>query len=184
MKTPLPVAIMLLAASLMLGTSRVSDDAELRLLDRAFNILGRHSARALFADDSRITPYKVGEKWVYLVPIRDRDGSRCTNNFDARWDGQRKFEFYVVRPKVEKDSVVLKFQRKGDKSWASDSNRGPVFEHRDDVVIEGTKNYLAQRKFDAADLVRDDKRPCVVFIEKGLSLDDWVKDLDKKYRDE
>jgi len=131
----------------------------------------------LFGDHPNIHPYQVDGKWVYAIPIRDEDGSRCTHNFDAKWEGARNFQVFVLGVAPER-RAAMQFQRKGDKSWSSDSNRGAQFRHGESVVIDGGKNYLAERDFAAGDVLRDQPHACVLFLEDGLSFDSFRKTLD------
>lgn len=132
---------------------------------------------SIFGSHSKIPPYQINGKWVYALPLVDEDGSRCTLNFDAKWKEPTKFTVYIlgVTPEVR---ATMQFQRKGDKKWSSDSDRGPVFKHGDVVVLDGGKNYLAQRGFGAGDVLRDFNHVAVVFLQEGLSFDEFIKQME------
>lgn len=131
---------------------------------------------SMFTRHAKVPPWKVEGKWVYALALRDEGGSRCTHDFDAKWKGKKRFRAYVLvaDPNVR---ATIAWQRKGNKKWGPDSNRGPIQRHRDWVELDGGRNYLADRGFGAGDVLRTYPHACVVFLEEGLSFERFQKSL-------
>lgn len=164
------------ASLLTAGTPALARQPEAVLKDageKIVNFAVPGLGSSIFGSHSKVQPYQVDGKWVYALALRDEKGSRCTLNFDAKWKGEKKFKAYVlgVGPEVR---ATMQFQRKGDKKWGEDSNRGPAFKHGDVVVIDGGKNYLAQRGFETADILKSSKHVAIVFLEDGLSFEKFM----------
>lgn len=156
------------------SASAQTEDALKQAAEKITNYVVPGLGSSLFTSHAKVAPYQIDGKWVYALAIRDEGGSRCTLNFDAKWKDQRRFKAYIlgVTPEVR---ATMQFQRKGDKKMGSDSNRGPTFKHGDTVVLDGGRNYLAQRGFEAGPLLANHPNVCVVFIEEGLSFERFLE---------
>jgi len=124
----------------------------------------------IFSDHSKVRPFQIDGRWVYALRLVDEGGSRCTLNWDAQWKGRKRFTAYIagVDPLTR---ATMHFQRKGDKSGRPDSNRGPAFRHREEIEIDGSRNYLAQRDFKAGDVLKDNPSAVVLLVEDGLTIE-------------
>jgi len=128
-----------------------------------------------FGDHPDVDGFKIKGKWVYVLDLKNEDGSRATNNFDQHWDGgTRKFKVYVAGVDNRALRARMAFQRKGDKDVWGDSDRGGQFRHNSTTHIDGGDNYLAQRNFDWTDeLEAQYPYAMVIFLEDGLSYDEF-----------
>lgn len=133
----------------------------------------------IIGDHGKVTPFQIDGKWVYALKLRDEDGSRCTLNFDAKWNGPKTFNAYLVAVPAESRLSIM-FQRKGDKKWNSDSNRGSVFKHGDTVQLDGSKNYLAERNRSVGEILKDNPNAVVLLVEDGLSLSRVLESIKDK----
>lgn len=129
---------------------------------------------SIFGWHQKVEVIKIGDKHAYILDLRNEKGSRSTLDFSAPWGGEdRYFTAYIlgVDPHVR---ATMSFQRKGNKKPGSDSNRGSQFRHGDRVVINGSRNYLAQRNFDWSDeLDRTFPAASVLFLEDGLTIEQF-----------
>lgn len=156
-------------ASIASAAPRTPDVARASVLKRSVDDVLK-IGKSILGSHGKVTPFQIDKQWVYPLALRNEKGSRSTLNFDAKWKGEREFVVYImnVDPGVR---TGMAFQRKGDKKWSSDSNRGKQFRHRDTIVIDGSKNYLAERNFDAGDVLKEHPNAIVLLVEKGLSLE-------------
>jgi len=123
-----------------------------------------------FGRHPNIAPIKIGDKDVYVLELFGDDG-RASNNFSV--DGQKNFKLYVMNVSPA-DRLRMKFQRKGDKQWNEDSNRGPQLYHSKTVdwTMEGGNNYLAARGFSANQVLAKNPDAVVLLVQDGLSIDE------------
>jgi hypothetical protein len=173
----LTMAIALAATALPCATAPAqTEDALKQGGERIVNFAVPGLGSSIFGSHAKVQPYQIDGKWVYALAIRNESGSRCTLNFDAKWNGERRFRVYFLGVPSEL-RATMQAQRKGDKKWGPDSNRGPQFKHRDLVVIDGGRNYLAERGFDAGQVLSHYQNACVVFLEEGLEFDRFLESL-------
>lgn len=144
--------------------------------ERIVNFIVPGLGSSIFGSHAKVQPFQVDGKWVYVLAIRNEDGSRCILNFDAKWKGGKQFRPYFLGVPAEL-RATMQAQRKGDKKWGSDSNRGNQFKHGDTVVLDGSKNYLAEHGFDAGAVLAKNPHACVVFLEDGLSFEWFLESL-------
>lgn len=182
MKTTTGLKTLMMAATLAalapaLPARAQAEEALQKAGEKIVNFVVPGAGTSIFTSHPKVQPYKVHGKFVYALAIRNEKGSRCTLNFDAKWKGSRRFRAYFLGvPAIQR--ATMQVQRKGDKKWGSDSNRGKQFKHRDLVVLDGGRNYLAERGFDAGAVLRSNKYACVVFLEEGLSFEQFLKSLE------
>lgn len=174
----LKVIVALVCAALLgaAGQLRADDDADLAAIGKRAVSPKCKTAKPMFAKRATAVSFQIDEKWVYAVPLQRSRESRTSVNFDAKWKGERKFKVYLVNiDRVQRSACA--FQRKGDKKWRPDSNRGKVFRHDSTVTLDGKNNYLAIRGLATKDLKQKD--PFVLFVEVGLSVEKVRQYLEK-----
>jgi hypothetical protein len=131
---------------------------------------------SIFSRHPTVPAVMINNKPVYLLELGNESGSRASFNFNVDGRDVGNYTCYILNVS-DHDRNSMQFQRKGDKSWAPDTNRGPVFGHGSTVWLDGGGNYLAERGFGTGEVLGRNPRAAVLFLPQGLELESVLRAL-------